>query len=66
MWDGHDGMGWWMVWGSILWVVFIVAIVMVTARLSDDGRRADNTRPSPPGDTAGDCAQTVCIRRVEP
>lgn len=48
MWDGHDGMGWWMLWGSILWVVFIVAIVMVTARLSDDGRRADNTRPSPP------------------
>jgi putative membrane protein len=48
MWDGHDGMGWWMLWGSILWVVFIVAIVVVTARLSGDGRRADNTRQPPP------------------
>ena len=48
MWDGHDGMGWWMLWGSILWVVFIVAIVLVTARLSGDGRRADNTGQPPP------------------
>ncbi len=55
MWDGHDGMGWWMLWGSIFWIVFIVAIVVVTARLSGDGRRADNTPlppPEPPLDIA--------------
>ena len=47
MWDGHDGMGWWMLWGSILWVVFIVAIVAVAARLSADGRPADSGPPQP-------------------
>lgn len=47
MWDGHDGMGWWMLWGSILWVVFIVAVVVVTARLAGDGRRGDTGQPPP-------------------
>jgi putative membrane protein len=22
MWDGHDGMGWWMVFGSVMFVLF--------------------------------------------
>lgn len=34
MWDGHDGMGWWMLWGSILWVVFITAFVVLAVRLA--------------------------------
>ncbi len=34
MWDGHDGMGWWMLWGGVLWVVFILAIVFIGARLA--------------------------------
>lgn len=47
MWDGHDGMGWWMLWGSILWLVFIVAIVAVTARLAGDGRHTGDAPPTP-------------------
>ena len=53
MWDGHDGMGWWMLWGSILWVVFIVAIVAVAARLSGDGRPTTGSpEPEAPLDIA--------------
>ena len=34
MWDGHDGMGWWMLFGGLLWIVFILAIVFITARVA--------------------------------
>lgn len=27
MWHGHEGMGWWMVWGSIVMVLFWGAII---------------------------------------
>lgn len=26
MWDAHDGMGWWMVWGSVFWIVVLAAV----------------------------------------
>jgi len=29
MWGAHDGMGWWMVFGSVLWLLFWAAIVYV-------------------------------------
>lgn len=38
MWDGHDAMGWWMLWGSILWVFFIVAIVFIAVKLAGTSR----------------------------
>lgn len=31
MWGMHDGMGWWMLWGSIAWLVFIVAAALIVA-----------------------------------
>jgi putative membrane protein len=34
MWDGHEGMGWWMAGASILWVLFILAVVFLAARLA--------------------------------
>lgn len=46
MWDMHDGMGWWMVFG-MLWMVFfwgaiIWAIVWgITRTTGGDGRRDD-------------------------
>jgi putative membrane protein len=37
MWDGHDGMGWWMLFGSIwfviLWGLIIWAVYTVVSRL---------------------------------
>lgn len=51
MWDGHDGMGWWMLWGSILWIAFILAIIVVTAKLAGssnrDGASSGQTTPPP-------------------
>ncbi|MGK2966653.1 MAG: SHOCT domain-containing protein [Tepidiformaceae bacterium] len=45
MWDGHDGMGWWMLWGGTLWLVFVVVLVFVAARL----RGASNSAGVSPG-----------------
>ncbi len=27
MWQAHEGMGWWMVFGGILWILFWAAVV---------------------------------------
>lgn len=43
MWEGHDGMGWWMLWASILWFVFIVAIVVVSTKLGGESRDGAST-----------------------
>ncbi len=50
MWDGHDGMGWWMVWGSILWIIFVVAVVLAAVRLigGSGGGTDSRTRGSLP------------------
>lgn len=29
MWHMQEGMGWWMLWGSVLWVLFFVAIAVL-------------------------------------
>jgi putative membrane protein len=61
MWDGHDGMGWWMLWGSFLWIIFVFAIVFVAARVATWGgggtteSRAQGARP--PGETPLDVAR---------
>ena len=55
MWDSHDGMGWWMLWVSVVWLIFMVAIVIVGARSFGDRRHPDNIavpRPEPPLDIA--------------
>ena len=31
MWGMHDGMGWWMLWGSLIWLVFLVAVGLLVA-----------------------------------
>lgn len=37
MWEGHDGMGWWMLFGSVWFVIFwgliIWAVVSLVSRL---------------------------------
>ena len=59
MWDGHDGMGWWMLWGGFLWIIFIVAIVFIASQLAartggSNESRASGRPPSaePPLDIA--------------
>ncbi len=49
MWDGHDGMGWWMVWGGFLWIAIIGTGVFFAAWLSrNNGReRTDNPQETP-------------------
>lgn len=31
MWDGHEGMGWWMLWGSFFWLIFIFGMAFLVA-----------------------------------
>ncbi len=31
MWHTHEGMGWWMVFGGILWLLFWVGIIALIA-----------------------------------
>jgi putative membrane protein len=44
MWDAHEGMGWWMIWGSVFWLFLVVAIIFLLARVIP-GHGHD---PSPP------------------
>lgn len=57
MWDGHDGMGWWMLWGGILWIIFIFAVVFVAARLGASSEGRANSGPPPGGEPALDIAR---------
>ncbi|MGH2609428.1 MAG: SHOCT domain-containing protein [Tepidiformaceae bacterium] len=44
----HDGMGWWMVWGSIFWVLLFVGIAALVAWVTAGGQR----NAQPPRDSA--------------
>lgn len=56
MWDGHDGMGWWMLFGSLWFVVFwgliIWAVITLVSKLSDgqSGQSGPSSREEPPLD----------------
>ena len=45
MWGAHDGMGWWMVFGSVWFVIFWAAIVWLIVSAVDRGpsRQAGET-----------------------
>ena len=55
MWDAHDGMGWWMLFGTIFWVVVVGTFLYVAATLS--GRNA------PPAERGTESALDVARRR---
>ena len=46
MWDGHDGMGWWMVWGGFLWIVLIGAGLFFAAWLAQNNGRERTGSPN--------------------
>ncbi len=37
MWGAHEGMGWWMVFGGISWVLFIGGMVYLTSTVTGRG-----------------------------
>jgi putative membrane protein len=48
MWAAHDGMGWWMVFGGVFWVLFIGALVYVLASAADRGSGSSETGTDTP------------------
>jgi len=34
MWGAYDGMGWWMIFGALSWVLFLGAIIYLTVTMS--------------------------------
>lgn len=53
-------MGWWMLWGSVLWIIFIFAVVFVAARLASGAGGGSNSaaqRSEPFRDTPLDVAR---------
>ena len=52
MWEAHEGMGWWMLFGGVFWVLFIVAITYLIANAVNGGTRNPPERPESPLDIA--------------
>ena len=53
MWGWHDGMGWWMGFGSILFVVFWGAVIaLVVWGISKTTNRGDTSEKKKPIDIA--------------
>lgn len=49
MWRAHDGMGWWMVFGTLLWILFWGAIIyLIVTLISRSGSSERPTRPDDP------------------
>jgi putative membrane protein len=47
MWGEHEGMGWWMLFGSVWFVLFWGAIIWLFVRLLSPGRDARGPDDSP-------------------
>ena len=52
MWGAHEGMGWWMVFGSVFWVLFLGAMVYFIATLSGRNNQPATQRSDSPLDIA--------------
>ncbi len=51
MWHDADGMGWWMLWGSLMFVLFWGGIIALVVWLVQSAtRRGDGTMPPPSAD----------------
>jgi putative membrane protein len=51
MWRAHDGMGWWMVFGGVLWLAFwvfvVYAVIWVATGRRGPARHAEPAQPAP-------------------
>lgn len=52
MWAAHEGMGWWMLFGGVFWIVFIGALVYVFSSAFDRGTGNSQTRSETPLEVA--------------
>lgn len=52
MWGAHEAMGWWMLFGSVLWLLFIAAVLYAFTGMFDRGPGAPEGRPEPALDIA--------------
>lgn len=48
MWGAHEAMGWWMLFGGVFWVLFIVSLVYFFSGAFDRGSRSPERRPESP------------------
>lgn len=48
MWEAHEGMGWWMLFGSVLWVLLIVSLGYLFASLFGRGPGTPEPRSETP------------------
>lgn len=60
MWGANEGMGWWMVFGTISWLIFLGVIVYIFTRLFPrDAGQHEHTAPG----TAPESAIEIARRR---
>lgn len=52
MWGAHEGMGWWMLFGGVFWVLFIVSLVYFFSGAFDRSPRSPEGRPESPLEVA--------------
>lgn len=52
MWHSHDGMGWWMLFGGSMWVLFIILLVVALLAITGSKWGTDNQEDSKPGQDA--------------
>ncbi|MCK6564461.1 MAG: SHOCT domain-containing protein [Dehalococcoidia bacterium] len=48
MWGAHEGMGWWMLFGGVFWVLFIVTLVYLFTSAFDRSSGTTETRSDTP------------------
>jgi putative membrane protein len=46
MWHAHDGMGWWMLFGGIIWLVFLATMVWLFLSVLSPRARPHEDQPS--------------------
>lgn len=52
MWVAHEGMGWWMLFGGVFWILFIGAMVYLFSSASDRGTGNPQARSETPLEVA--------------
>lgn len=48
MWEAHDAMGWWMLFGGGLWLVFILSVLFLFTDAFGRGQAKPDTRQEAP------------------
>lgn len=52
MWAANEGMGWWMLFGGVFWILIIGALVYLFSRAFDRGTGTQPGHPETPLDIA--------------